>query len=395
VSEKPLRIVVSTPTFLPVVGGAELGIHEIFSRLGERHDVTILTPTPPDTAVAAYGAFDYETLNYRVIHPAAWRDSAPGSRLLRGLNRCSLPYLVDLDRLSRQKRVDVVNFHFVRPHGLAIMWLRRVRHVPTVLSLIGRGDVVSAMTLPRRTYARAVLRNADAIVPISEFCVTGAPRGPKVRVIPYGVDSGEFSPGKRSVRLRRRLGIRDEEVMLFALQRLVRVKRVDVLIRMMTEPGVRDAGVKLVVGGQGEEGVALRRLSRELGVDDLVAFAGYIPRSEVGAYFASADVFVFHSLFETFGIVFAQAMASGLPIVAAQSSCVAEVVGSQGGRLIQPFDVRAFANAVLSLAACPRLREEIGRRNRRRAVSGFDWEVVVGEYEDVLRNAVSDPGRGP
>jgi glycosyltransferase involved in cell wall biosynthesis len=98
-------------------------------------------------------------------------------------------------------------------------------------------------------------------------------------------------------------------------------------------------------------------------------------------------VFVFHSLLETFGIVFAQAMASALPIVAANTSCVPAVVYPENGELIRPFDVESFADAVLRLARDRDLRRSIGRRNRERAVGEFDWDIIAAAYENVLQRA--------
>lgn len=190
-------------------------------------------------------------------------------------------------------------------------------------------------------------------------------------------------------------------MVLFTLQRLAPVKRVDVLIRIMAEPEIRAAPIKLVVAGQGEESERLRDLARDLSVDRVVHFAGYVPNSELPAHFASADIFVFHSLMETFGVVAVQAMASCLPIVAARSAVLTDVVGKDGAFLAAPFDLRGFTDAVLALAKDPALREEMGRRNRARAVASFDWDSIGARYERALiavangRARIADAERRP
>jgi glycosyltransferase involved in cell wall biosynthesis len=385
-----LRILVSTPSFLPVVGGAELGIHELYSRIGQRHDVTIVTPPPCSDVVEAYGANDYTERSYRVEHLMPVLDRARPRILVRALRRLSLPYLLRLAHIARQDRADVVNFHFVRPHGLALIGLRRLFRVPVVLSLVGRSDVLGLLSRPQRHYAKAVIANANEVVAISSYCAGGN------AVIPYGVDTAAFSPDHRSEELRAELGAQSDDLLLLTVQRLAPIKRVDVLLQVMARVIVQDRRVILVVGGQGEEESRLRAIARDLSIEDNVRFVGYISSDRLAEYFASADVFVFHSLLETFGIVFAQAMASGLPIVAASTSCVPAVVYPENGELVQPFDIQAFADAVLKLARDADLRGSIGVRNRARAVEEFDWNKIAEAYENVLLSAAghTDVERG-
>jgi glycosyltransferase involved in cell wall biosynthesis len=386
-----LRILVSTPSFLPVVGGAELGIHELYTRIGQRHDVTVVTPPPRTKILEEYGADDYAQLSYRVERLMPMLDRVRPTILMRALRRISLPYLLGLARIARRERVDVVNFHFVRPHGLALVGLRRLFRVPVVLSLVGRSDVLDLLSPPQRLYAKTVIANANEVTAISSYC-GGSDR--KQLVIPYGVDTSEFSPDRRSEDLRREFGAGPDDLMLLTVQRLAPIKRVDILLQVMARVVAENPKAILVVGGRGEEESRLRSIARDLAIEENVRFIGFIGSDRLSACFASADVFVFHSLLETFGIVFAQAMASGLPIVAADTSCVPAVVYPQNGELVKPFDVQAFADAVLRLAADHELRRLIGVRNRARAVDEFDWGRIAAAYENVLLRA-AHPLAGP
>jgi glycosyltransferase involved in cell wall biosynthesis len=241
----------------------------------------------------------------------------------------------------------------------------------------------------QRLYARLVVSNANSVVAISSYY--GA--SDKL-IIPYGVDVSEFSPARRSTTLRQDLGVRASDVLLLTVQRLAAIKRVDILLRVVARVVARNPNVVLVVGGQGPEERLLESISRQLGIQGHVRFLGYIPRADLPRHFASADIFVFHSLMETFGIVFAQAMASGLPIVAANTSCVPDVVHRQNGALVPPFDLDAFADAVVKLAADRALRRSIGARNRARAVEEFDWDKIAAAYEAVLTEVAFLPRRG-
>lgn len=378
-----MRIIVSTPTFLPAIGGAELGIHEIYSRLAKRHEVMIVTPQLSQAVDKRYGAQDYSEADYEVHHPLSTLERVCPNVVMKVLHRTSISYLVALAGMRLRRRVDVVNFHYIEPHGTALIVMQRLMGTPTVLSLVGRSDVLHLLRWPRRIYARLVIACSDAALPISAFYLQGT-TSKRMEVVPYGVDTTVFSPFRRSATLRSELGISDDQCLLLSVQRLVPIKRVDVLIRTMAKVIERNKDALLVLVGHGEEEDALRHLAAELGLSRNVKFAGYVSSEDLPVYFASADIFVFHSMLETFGIVFAQAMASGLPIVAADTSCVPDVVHPDNGILVEPFDMNAFCDAVVSLASDPTRRQTIRRRNRTRAEHEFDWDLIAAKYEQIL-----------
>jgi glycosyltransferase involved in cell wall biosynthesis len=381
-----MRIIVSTPTFLPVVGGAQLGIHEIYHRLGKKHEVTILTPHLPRHSLEGYGAQDYTSDNYEVRYIFPSLERALPYPVKRALKRTSWLYTAELTRTVRRARPDAINFHFIKPHGGALIAVNKLYGVPTALSLVGRSDVMQQLSTSKRWYAKQVIDRADVVLPNSTYYLGSKVTGSGIQIIPYGVDIEEFAPSKRRVGLRQELGLSDDHFVLFSVQRLTPVKRVDLLIRVMAEIVPQNPRVILLIGGKGEEESNLRALVDELHLRDNVKFCGYIDSVRLPEYFASADAFVFHSLIETFGIVFAQAMASGLPIIAADTSCVSDVLTLNNGPLITPFDTIAFAGAVLSLAESPETARRIGTHNRAQAVNEFDWDRIAAQYERALHD---------
>lgn len=380
-----MNILVSTPTFLPVVGGAELGIHEIYDRLGKRHRVTVITPDPGPRAIAAYGADDYRDASYDVHYLGSTLARIRPAVAGKALKRTSLPYISAIRRVVAAYPVDVVNFHYIAPHGAAMLYVRRLLRIPVAVSLVGRTDVARHLSVHKRLYARVALSAAHAVLPISKYYYPDLDQnGSNIFTIPYGVDTRQFSPNRRSEGLRKELGLDQDDFVLLAVQRLSRIKRVDIVIRALGEILKQHFNAALIIVGQGEERPHLERLARELGLTAHVKFAGYVSSSDLPRYFASADAFAFHSMFETFGIVFAQAMASGLPIIAADTSCVPHVVQPENGILVPPNDLQAFKRAAMRLIGDPVLREEMGRRNRHRACREFDWDLIASAYEEAL-----------
>jgi glycosyltransferase involved in cell wall biosynthesis len=177
---------------------------------------------------------------------------------------------------------------------------------------------------------------------------------------------------------------------LFCLQRLTRLKHVEICIQSVRQ--LVDQGNKhlvLLVGGSGPEELRLRHLVDSLGLSEYVRFLGFVPEPEVGRYFSLADVFVFPSVLETFGIVLAQAMAAGVPVVAAKSSAIPEVVRhGVTGLLSAPLDVEAMTQSIALLLRDEQLRTSLGKQARQVAERRYDWNQVAMQYERILWDTV-------
>ena len=386
-----MKILVLTPTFLPVVGGAELVVLEVYRRLAQRHEVRVLTPVLDAALVRDHGTVEYEPLVNFAVERYADRVTfmrVPGHRWTMGaLPPFSLSAVAAVSRAVRAWRPDVLNVHYLMPTGLAGVVAQRALGVPTVLTLNGRDVPGPGVPALWRWWQRALLASVAGATYGSRYCRdgvygAGAARG---EVIYNGVDIPPPA-GDRAL-VRGRLGIGEEERVVFALQRLAPEKRVGVLLFALRR--CLDVGMplRLVIGGTGPEAESLRACAGELGVDKHVCFTGYIPRTELADYFAAADVFAFHSTFETFGIAVAQAMSYGLPVVTVRTTALPEVLGD-GGVLVEPGDPEAFGDALAVLAGDEARCRALGDRGRRRAQSLFSWRTVADGYEAALRRAV-------
>ncbi len=390
-----MKILVLSPTFLPVVGGAELGIYEICRHLAKRHEVRVLTPRLSRKLSAEYGTegseFDMSGFDVtRYTDRLNFKD-APGQGLLRGLiPPFSLSLARRAMRQARSFQPDVVLAFYALPCGLAGAWIRKKLRIPVLLSLIGRD--VPGPAIPRfwGAYVRWSMRAVDRTLYISEYCrqALGSARGAAADVIPFGVDPRRFAPGADASSLRERLGIPPEAKVLLALQRLDPWKRVDVLIRAQ-EILLKKTDAYLVIGGKGPELGMLRDLARDSGISSRVLFAGYIPDGELPLYYALADLFVFHSTYETFCLSLLQAMAAGKPVVSVRSTAIPELIRhGENGILVPPGDAAAFARAALELLADGDLRKRFAAESRRRVLAGYGWEMTARRYESALEQCV-------
>ena len=213
----------------------------------------------------------------------------------------------------------------------------------------------------------------------------------KVRVAPNGVDPARVRCGDSPEELaefRKRWAAPEERIVLF-VGRLVREKGAGVLIEAMPEVVAAHPEAKLVVAGGGWYG-ELRDRAGALGVGHKVVFGGFVPEEDLPRLYAVAEVAVYPSLYEPFGIVALEAMAAGVPVVTSDIGGFREVVrhGKTG--------IHTWANNPHSLAwginevlSDGRLAGRLRRAGKREVRERYGWDGIakqtIGIYEEVLR----------
>ena len=220
----------------------------------------------------------------------------------------------------------------------------------------------------------------------------------------YGIDpapleaAGEAcaEPQARA-RARAELGLAPEDVVFVCVARFAPQKAHDVLLRAFARARGERQDLRLLLVGDDPFGDGRRRaeaLAAELQLGPSVAFLGI--RRDVPSLLGLSDAFVMASLWEGLGLVFLEAMAAGLPVLATEVSAVPEVViDGETGVLVPPGDDAALARGLIQLAGDPTLRRRLGAAGRARVREHFGLERMVGEtlavYHDVLGQAA--PGR--
>ncbi len=191
-----------------------------------------------------------------------------------------------------------------------------------------------------------------------------------------GVDRHVFTPARRDLAWRRVLGVADEDMAIGFLGRLVLEKGIDIFAETMVE--LRRRGVPhqvLVIG----DGPAKDFFAGK--VPD-AKFVGFQQGEDLGRAVASMDVLLNPSVTETFGNVTLEAMACGVPVVAADATGASSlVVEGETGHLVPPRDIAAYADRLATYAADPALRRAHGEAGARRA-DAFDWDTINGAVAD-------------
>ncbi|MGW3627860.1 glycosyltransferase family 4 protein, partial [Streptomyces sp. NPDC000880] len=209
--------------------------------------------------------------------------------------------------------------------------------------------------------------------------------------LPPGVDEKTFHPGSGGDAVRERLGLADRPVVV-CVSRLVPRKGQDTLILAMPEilAKVPDAVLLIVGGGPYEKG--LRKLANETGVGQSVRFTGSVPWGELPAHYGAGDVFAMPCRtrrggldVEGLGIVYLEASATGLPVVAGDSGGAPDaVLDGETGWVVRGGSAGESAERIVALLEDPGLRQRMGERGREWVEEKWRWDLLAEKLRTLL-----------
>ncbi len=381
-----MRILVLNYEYPPLGGGAAVATAALAQGLLERGvAVDVVTAgagpgTERRTANRPAGPPEEGGLTvYRVksrrtgVHQAGMGDAA--SYLM-----AALPVI---RRLLSTYKYDAVHIFFSLPTGALLPFLS-LRGVPVVVSLRG-SDVPgydphnSSLQWAHKLLTpltRWIWRRADRVVAVCDSLGRLALHTwPELRysVVPNGVDLALFHPADPATRSP------SKRIRCLAVARLIERKGLGDLIRALAL--LKRGRFELEIVGGGADQSVLRDLAARLGVAPEVRFLGPLTRAEVAERYRAADLFTLPSSAEAFGNVFAEALASGLPIVGSATGGIPDLVEhGSNGLLVPSGDIHALAGAMGYLADDPELRTEMALRNRAKAEATLEWSQVTRRY---------------
>lgn len=379
-----LRVALFSGNYNYVRDGANQALNKLVDYL-ERHGVVVRVYSPTSATPA------FEPAGTLISVPA-WR--IPG--------RAEYRYAKPMNEATRR---DLETFapdliHLACPDELekSVKKWARAAHVPLVGSFHTRFDTYfefygagwfrrHAIGILRRFYADLEETYATSEAFADVLRAQGI--ASRIKVWSRGIDKARFSPLRRDLAWRAALGIGPDEPTIAFVGRLVLEKGLDVVAATMAELSRRGVPHRLLVVG---DGPARAKFQRQVPQAVLTGFLGglALPRA-----YASADIMLNPSTTETFGNVTLEAMASGLPVVAADATGNACLVADGvSGALVRPGDVHAFADALQTLIEDPAARAAAGQAGVERAAT-YDWDAINGTLLDHYRAVVANFGHAP
>lgn len=392
-----MRILVATDQWFPdFPGGSARVAAETARRLARRgHEVEVLAPRAEGRpAEAAEGSLVLRRMLARTALPQTLGDPLTTLSAARRLRRRGFDVLVahqsttalGLSAAGIDAPLALVH------HASALLELRflrgRLRLGPRRLATYALDPLLAGLE-------RRAARRASCVLALSEFgrdLLIGRHPGvaPRVRLVSGGVDTERFAPGEGQEAARARLGIERDLPLLLTVRRLEPRMGLEQLLRAAALLRPR-SDLLLAVAGEGTLALPLRELAERLGLGQRVRFLGRVPDEELALWYRAADLFVLPTAaYEGFGMVTAEALASGTPVLGTPVGATPELLRPLEPRLVAPgTDAASLARAVDGVLrlSTPELR----LRCRAYACERFAWDVVIEGWERALSEAARLP----
>jgi len=368
--------------FPPGVGGSEMYAYELANALGDAgHEVDVYTQsvTKEDRPVSLSPRVSVERIcharNYLVTFETLYYSLK--TRLEIDLQKYDVIHgtLMPASTIALSLRLGNETPIVVTSHGTSIG--ETCSHTPEIPTDYLLRYFFHPMNVVLDSIAG---RTADHIIAISkntkkQLDETYRFDSNKLSLIPHGVDTDRFYPRKESHE-----AVSPNKTSFLFVGRLASRKGVSRVIKALTM--FRGEKVELLVAGSGRHKERLKRLAGIQGVSNRVRFLGYVPDDELPQLYSSADVFVFPSRYEGFGLVFLEAMACGTPVIGTPVGGVPDVIENGETGFVIDEEINSLSERLRYCHENPKRVQEMSNSARQKA-KNMDWSRVAAKVETV------------
>lgn len=337
---------------------------------------------------------------FTYFYPAKYQKIAYGPGVVPNLKssilaRIELPIfflseLFNAMKIIRREKIDIINSHWLIPHGIVGVICKKVFRIPNVAIAHGSDVNISTHSRILKKLCSAVIDGSDKVTVNSSYIkkiVLGinSKSVDKIDIIPMGVDNSIFDVHNLS-NLKEAY---NAKYLIFSVGRLIDWKGMDILIMAMPEVIKKIPEVKLVIGGSGPKKEALKKLVKDLGLEDKVILTGYLENVDMPKYYASADVFVLPSInlngqTEALGVVLLEAMASGCPVIGSNVGGVPDIIqDGVNGFLVKEKSPADMANSIVEILLNDQIRDKFKINGLKTVNERFLWQKIVQQFADV------------
>ncbi|MGQ0430651.1 MAG: glycosyltransferase family 4 protein [Gammaproteobacteria bacterium] len=354
-----MRIAVVTETYPPEVNGVALTVHMLVSQMAaDGHELLLVRPRRPGVSALPQPVEELLVTGAALPKYPGLRFGFPAGRLLK--------------RHFGARRPDAVYVATEGPLGWSAVRAARHLGIPVATGFHTRFDSYAGayglgpLTPLVRSWLR-IMHNASGatIVPTTELRDWLEQQGFQgVRVVARGVDTALFDPKRRDARLRERWGVKVDGLAVTYVGRIAAEKNLELAVRAFEAIRRRRPDARFVWVGNGPQFERMKRKHADH------HFTGLRLGEDLAAHFASADLFLFPSLTETFGNVTLEAMAAGVPTIAFDYGAAhAHLRDGVHGRVVPRNDEAAYVAAAVEISLNDAARREMGLAARRAALS--------------------------
>jgi glycosyltransferase involved in cell wall biosynthesis len=388
---EPMHLAVVTETYAPEINGVAATLAQLVEGLAaRRHRLSLVRPDQPGLGLLAQ---QQHLGPAEMLGLPSWPlPRYPGLRMGR-------PCVATLKRhwSTPGRRPQLVHIATEGPLGWSALRAAQALHIPVTADFRTNFHTYTShygaawLAWPVLAYLRWFHNHCAAtMVPTQALAHELGRRGfDRLHVVARGVATDRFAPERRSHTLRQAWGVDEHTPVLLSVGRLAPEKNLSLLLRAHRALGRQGLAAKLVFVGDGPARAALQAACPD------AVFAGMQQGLALAEHYASADLFAFPSLSETFGNVVLEALASGLPVLAYDCAAAATALRTAGpqrnGWLAPVGDEQAFvANAVAALQTLRSPPAALALRTQaRQAACARGWPFVVGQAERLLQQVLA------
>ncbi|GJM40459.1 MAG: glycoside hydrolase [Ardenticatenaceae bacterium] len=345
------RLAIVTFDFWPDIGGVQNYLYEICSRLTSKFDIIVVTPVAGEAPDGVH----------KLIVPE--------------------PTVTHFFKMIRQTKTDFLLIGHAHPQLLLAAKLSRLPYA----ALAYGNDFLAAQKAWHRPFFNRWLAQATPLITISDANIHRLQSLGMARpeLIYPGTDPSRFWPAEKP---------RSKSLNLLTVCRLVPRKGIDTTLKALAIIRNTYPHLHYFIGGMGPDLPRLQQLVSQLNLEDMVTFLGFVAEDQLPITYQKADIFVMptrerpsQGSIEGFGIVYLEASATGLPVIASPSGGAAEAVqDGKTGLLVPPNDPEALAKALSKLLEDEALRNEFGRNGRSWVETSMNWDRAGEQFLSVL-----------
>jgi glycosyltransferase involved in cell wall biosynthesis len=379
-----MKILILNYEFPPMGGGAGSATYNVAKELALLgHQVDVLTSKLPGNPKKELIA------GFRVFRVFSWRKGIHDCGFRGALSYVffTIPYFITL---VRRENYDVLHYFFGLPTGFLSLLPGKHTKIPYVISLRG-SDVpfydayngsLQWVHRPLIPFTKRIWHRAKRVVALSKSLKTTALKtneDQRIDVIPNGIESDIFKRQDRAGAEHK-----GKSFQLITVSRLIERKGIQHVLHALAK--LKNKDISLLIVGTGNYEKQLKILCDQLSLNEIVTFYGYCPREALPKLLSTGDAFILPSLAESFGMVFIEAMACGLPIIAGRVGGVPDFVHPENGILVDPENIDEIKDAILNLKNDRSMREAMTKANRIKAVQDYNWKNVAEKYLDIYQD---------
>ncbi len=377
----PKKILVFSTAYFPLVGGAEVAIDEIAKRLSDYHFDMVTAKIKPGLACE-------EKYNNVHIYRVGFG---------KNIDKMLLPFLglIKAQKLEKKNKYDLIWSMMASFGGFLGLFFKYLHPAKPWLLTLQEGDppeyILKRVGIFRPLFYQ-IFRRADYIQAISSFLKKWSEElGAKClkTIMPNAVNIKHFSrkyPQEELNKLRKDLGLGENDKIIITTSRLSRKNAVDDVIRAMAVLKKQGkTNYKFLILGVGEDEEKLKNLVDELRVRDQVIFVGFVKHDEMPKYLKISDVFIRPSLSEGLGNSFLEAMAAGLPVIATPVGGIPDFLfDGKTGLFCKVRNPESIADKINKILSNNELKEKLIKNGGELVKSKYDWDIIAKQMKEIF-----------